>query len=502
MCAASIWPPALPKPFHQQPSPNGIEIGFPTQRLVEHQVDALLAQTPSFTGLAPSDQQQLKKRLVKVGAYAAALVRDDWAQSQRIGQRPLIKRKVKIIPKQNVVSRTLSASDDFAPAAANQVARVTQETLRAIAFPTFVADLIKGTFQAIVNASIQQMQAFMELLENVSKTVEEFEADNITDNQARDWLTARYPQYMRIQVEDEQPRIEPTELADEGDLPDFRRELNLSDAVAGLDSDTIEELLVPAARRRLAQSRLQMLSTLVMMGLQRIVVKHGRIRATMGFHIDATDRAHRVQASLLDTTTAVSAAGSFLSFSASASTSITYVRSTQADSDSALNVQADLTGEVDITFESDYMPLNRVASSERIEEIRANTPVPEQNQPQGQAVGASPSPGPSASQMIQNRLQHRQEVTAPELPPIRQPESQPPESPVDPARQTEIPAGESPSPEPAAPSRQPGDPERAPASGGETTEPPAGETGTAPASEETVTPPSAAQSARRFQAMA
>ncbi|MEC8581305.1 MAG: hypothetical protein VXZ18_11205, partial [Pseudomonadota bacterium] len=72
---------------------------------------------------------------------------------------------------------------------------------------------------------------------------------------------------------------------------------------------TIEETLLPAARRKLAQSRLQMLSSLVMMGLQRIVINHGRIRATMGFHIDATDTASRSDASLLDTSMAAS--GSF-----------------------------------------------------------------------------------------------------------------------------------------------------------------------------------------------
>jgi hypothetical protein len=497
--------------------------------LVESQVNALLVETPSFNILTPPEQQRLRERMVKVGAYAASLVLDDWAQSERLGQRPLIKRKVHMVPQQQVMGKTLSAADDFRPAAANQVARVTQETLRAIAFPTFVADLIKGTFQAIVNASIEQMQAFVELLENVSQTVEQFESENITDNQARDWLAARYPQYVRVQVEDNQPRLQPTEQADAGELPDFRSELNLADTVSDLDADTIEDVLVPAARRRLAQSRLQMLSTLVMMGLQRIVVKHGRIRATMGFHIDTSDRAHREQATLFDTTTAISAAGSFLYFSASASTSITYVRSTRADSDASLNVQADLTGEVDITFESDYMPLNRLASAERIEAIRANTPVP---RPLPQAVGAVPAAGPSAAEMLQTRLEHRQQVTAPKLSPPRQPQPGAPERPAAPARPQPVqqPGAES-RPEQASPSRsQPDGQEEAASRPEAETSPPAGQTppaaerSSAPSSEHTAgeevaeepagdsvaaarsevhaSTPSATQSAGRLRAMA
>lgn len=39
-----------------------------------------------------------------------------------------------------------------------------------------------------MNSTIQQMGAFTEMLENVSKMIDEFMADNISDDQARDWL--------------------------------------------------------------------------------------------------------------------------------------------------------------------------------------------------------------------------------------------------------------------------------------------------------------------------
>lgn len=413
------YPTALPKPFDRTPSPGGIKPDDETKKLVDTQVDALLAQAPSFKSLSLSDQSNLRHRFSYIATYLAELLRDDWAQSEKIGQRPLIKRKVNILPHKNMpVASAMTAGRDFRPGAVNQVARVTQETLQAIAFPTFVADLLRGTFQAIINSSIQQMEAFGELLENVSKSVDQFMADNITDNQARDWLTQRYPNLMRVTMEEGQPRLEPTPNADEYPVPNFRAELNTPESVSNLDESTLEETLLPAARRQLAQSRLQVLSTLVMMGLQRIVVKHGRIRATMGFHIDASDRVHKEEATLFDTSTSISAAGQFMYFSASASTSVTYVRSTKADSDSELNVNADLTGEVDLTFESDYMPLNRFASAEKIEQIRVNTPVPEHNQPTIQSGGSNTTEGPSSAALLQSQIENRQQASPPALNPV------------------------------------------------------------------------------------
>jgi hypothetical protein len=84
------------------------------------------------------------------------------------------------------------------PGSVNQVARVTQEVLKAVAFPVFVADLIKGTFNAIIQANIQQLESFGKLLENVTKTVDEFMGDNITDEQARDWLQHSYPGHIQV----------------------------------------------------------------------------------------------------------------------------------------------------------------------------------------------------------------------------------------------------------------------------------------------------------------
>jgi hypothetical protein len=353
--------------------------------------------SPAYYALAVDEQQRLHDELVKIAAYAAELTRDVWYQSERLGQRPIVRYRQMYegpmrpgMPPVPAVAQ--EAGDAFRPAAANQVGRVTRETLRAIAFPTFVTDLINGTFQALTQATMQQMEAYMRLLENVGKTVDQFMADNISDNQARDWLAQRYPDVLRVTTGGDTPRVDLVPEAEERPLPAWRRDLNLSQDV-GLDTDQIEETLVPAARRRLAETRLQMLSTMVLMGFSRIVVTGGKIRATMQFHIDASDRTAEQRATDFDTRTGMQGSFGFGPWSVAASMSISYVSSTRSASESELNVEANLTGEVEIHFKSDYFPLERFATSGYIDRIRGNTATPEVNVPATESAGSEPTWG-------------------------------------------------------------------------------------------------------------
>jgi phage tail sheath protein FI len=65
----------------------------------------------------------------------------------------------------------------------------TDVVLGAVDFPDFVADLLRGTFGAIVDASVQQMEAYADLLAGVAKTVDEFADGNVSEREARELLT-------------------------------------------------------------------------------------------------------------------------------------------------------------------------------------------------------------------------------------------------------------------------------------------------------------------------
>jgi hypothetical protein len=250
---------------------------------------------------------------------------------------------------------------------------------------------------AIVDASIKQMEAFGALLSNVAKTVDQFLSDNITDNQARDWLAQRYPAHFQIAAADNTATVKVRET--DQPKPNFKTDLGLSEDV-DLSDDTAESTLVPAARRKLAESRHQMLSTMVLMGINRIVVTSGRIRATMGFRIDTSDTAHVQTASEFDekNETSTGFGGGVASWLGGASAefknTLTYVSSTKKDSADELDVHADLTGEVDLKFKSDYFPMERFANPNMIALIQGNTPNPAANAPASQGAqraAAAPS---------------------------------------------------------------------------------------------------------------
>lgn len=362
-----------------------------TARLVDTQVNALLESSGAYSALSREKRDQIASDMNKIAGYVAALVHDEWHQSKRLGQEPILRKQTFIEPTARAAAgpptpppQPPPVAERFAPRAASQVGRVTQQTLNAIAFPTFVADLIKGTFQAIVDASIQQMEAYGALLANVAKTVDQFMADNITDNQARDYLSQSYPGHFRVEADDrEGPQVVLRDGWDERETPTFEG-MGLPDDFE-LDEDSVEEVMVPAARRQLARQRHQLLSTMVLMGINRIVVTSGHIKASMGFRIDAKDRATAERATNFDfkneTTAGTGMLSSFLGFNAKTKNTVAYVSSTKKESEDELNVEADLTGEVDLKFKSDYFPLERFADSQAITLIQGNTPNPAGNRP-------------------------------------------------------------------------------------------------------------------------
>jgi hypothetical protein len=107
----------------------------------------------------------------------------------------------------------------------------------------------------------------------------------------------------------------------------------------------------------------------------------------MGFHIVARDTATASTASEFDEQNEAQTGfgggvGAFFGGpSASITNTVTYVSSTKKDSSDSLDINADLTGEVDLKFKSDYLPLERFAQPNLIALIQGNTPNPPANAP-------------------------------------------------------------------------------------------------------------------------
>src|SRR5262249_22070216 len=91
----------------------------------------------------------------------------------------------------------------------------------------------------------------------------------------------------------QQPRIRVRDGVDEQSaLNKINGSMTLDKPVTSLDDDTAEGQLVPAARTQLASSRQQLLATMVLMGINRIVVTDGKIQAKVMYDFQARDNFH------------------------------------------------------------------------------------------------------------------------------------------------------------------------------------------------------------------
>ena len=364
-------------------------------RAVRSVIDA-----PAFQALDARTQRELVGAVDKVAAYlegdpdgapAAAFagpadLRNRMIQSQQPGAQPA--------PAAPAPAPAPAAGAQPAPAgggsAVGRVGEATRSTLAAIDFPQFVASLIQGTFKAIVDASIQQMEAYAALLKNVAATVDRFMDDNVTEGMAKDHLANEHSWLFKRDTSRGQPQLVADRNASR-ELPSFLKDLGFS-APAELDRTAVETVVVPATRRTLAETRQQTLATMVLMGINRVVVDDGEIKAKLMFHIDASETTELRFDQQKATTGNMAGQGGTGMFNAQG----LMVNTASINAQSDLNVRADLTGEVRVKFRSETFPLERFADSAAIQLINVNAKVPERPAPAPAgaptAPGAAPAP--------------------------------------------------------------------------------------------------------------
>jgi hypothetical protein len=339
----------------------------------------------------------------------------------------------------------------FVAQAAHQGAQVAGEFMAAVDFPTFVAKLVEGVFHAIVHSSIEQMKAYGELVANVAKSLNQFRDENVSENQGRDYLVEQFPETFHISIDTgedgtPQPRVRVREDADESAaLQKINGSMTLDRPLSGLDDDAAEGQLVPAARTQLATSRQQLLATMVLMGINRIVVTDGKIQAKVMYDFRARDTFHyQNNATKFDydkSAMRYTNQGEYDSGSDGGETSgkqgsdsydkrdgswyakgkyasvaeplMTLQSVTSQTSDASLTTKASLAGTVDINFKSDYLPLEKMADSFQIAQLQQASKPPSK----------APAPGAASPPAGQ---QPAAQAPAVQPPAVQPPAAQPP----------------------------------------------------------------------------
>lgn len=340
------------------------------QRVVRDRVRALLERSEAYTRLDPSARRDLAHGLVNVVAYLAdPSAGTDAPVAAGLAKTGADKLQDRLAKKQDIVQK------EFKAAAGREAADVYKDMVGAMDFPQFVASLVDGVFDSIVQASIQQMEAYGELLAQVAKTVDEFARDNFTLNQGRDWLVGRFPSSLRIEVEDGNPRLAPTPSGEDDELAEVRKGLGNDDPV-DLSDEASEAELARRGQLEMARIRQKQLATMVLMGIHRIVVTDGLINAKIMIDVKATDRATRkATASMHDEKqtdhTSQSGGGWFSSGSDTTRDRMRTTVSSAVDdsSEAKADVKAKLAGEVRVNFKSETFPLERLASQTQLESV-------------------------------------------------------------------------------------------------------------------------------------
>lgn len=345
----------------------GAQLARPSAE-TRHEVRKALTSAPQFAEIDRPTQQEIAHSLVRIAEAARLLEHDAGKPAQ--------------------TARAMNAGDEFSGTAVDRVASTTRNILQAISFPRFVAELINGVFKAILDTNQQQLQQYLELIRGVSQSLEGFSSLGGNDDAARRWLVERFPGSYAIEGEDEEQDDFPS-MGEEDDRdplrlisvgappsPDALRAALSLEADAEVPSGG-GEALVPFVKRALARNRQGMLATMIQMGMQRIVIDSGKITAGMRFHIDATSAAQDRQTSAFDTRTSAAASGSvgfgWWSASASLSSTIGYVRTSDTTTSEDLTASADLNSSVELNFRTDQVPLDRLASQATQERLTQNS---------------------------------------------------------------------------------------------------------------------------------
>ena len=208
---------------------------------VRRAVHALLERSPAFAQLPPDRSRALARDMVHVASCLA----DPAGLTVAEFRSPLLAKP----PRDGVASF--------------------EALMHAVDFPSFVTGLVQGTFNAIVNATVEQMEAYAELLKQIAGAVDEFVQENLDDRAARDWLANSFPELFCLK----NGRLKTTPQADSRVWSQLDCVLRLRRRARSVDVKTI----VQAARRRLARARQQQLATVLMVGINRIVVSDGRV---------------------------------------------------------------------------------------------------------------------------------------------------------------------------------------------------------------------------------
>lgn len=401
-------------------------------------VKELLTKSSAFNQLPPDRQQQVARDTALIADVLAAQPgRKSLAARAMEGEVPP-PPQASYQDAQKAVDAI--GEDPFYAGAAREGAAVAREFMQSVNFVDFVSGLIDGVFHSIVTSSIEQMEAYSRMVADVSKSLSQFRDENTTADDGKDHLVQQFPDVFDIGVDDfsdsPTPKLKLKDDVDqESALARVKQSLGDIESLDVSDPEA-EAKLITAARSHIATARQQLLATMVLMGINRIVVTNGKISAKIMYDFQASSQRQLSRsaqamdfardkygnmATLTDGEGEYdrggkrtgSYEGSYQSGSGSykgnydsdyytkgkykySQKPVLTASSMAAEAQSdALSARASLAGQVEVNFKSDYLPLEKMATPEMMAALQMRSKPVDHNRPV-YAPGSAPPPAAAA----------------------------------------------------------------------------------------------------------
>ena len=330
------------------------------QEKARERARALLSQSPSFRNMDRSEQLAMYKDVVQ-------------AQCKELTEKQTNNGGGQLA-KQQGLSTELKASDrsdneDLGNPNIQEAGDLASDFINDVDFPQFVEDLLEGVFDANLNVTLKQMKAYQELLKSATQSLSQFTKE-INDEDTFAYLAENNSDFSFL--EDDEGGAA---LADANGEP------------VDMGDNEVKAKIMDA-KLAMAKEQRALLRETILMGVSRLVVERGTVKAAVVFDVKAAEKIDKTVRAADSSTTksGKTSGGLFFGFygkSGSSTNKRSKISVSSAKSTATTDLAAQITGSVEIVFKSDYFKLDNFASMYGGEAPK----------PQGQTGGQPQQPG-------------------------------------------------------------------------------------------------------------
>ncbi len=307
-----------------------------------------LAASPSFHQLGADEQRDLFKDIYR--SHYDDLARQSGLASPVATAMAGPKKASDLIDDSRHENRRIEQAGELAG-----------EFIDEVDFPGFVRDLLKAVFDANLEVTLTQMESFQELLKTATASISKF-VNAIDDTAAFGYLAENQGDDFSIDFSD-------TEKDEDGSP---KAVLTDKDGEPKDLGDNEVKAKIMDAKIAMAKEQRALLRETLLMGVTRLVVEKGSVKASVLFDIKARERIDKADKAAMKKTVSrsgtVSAGGGLVGkiFGGASGGATTSRRKTQisvssAKSTATTDLAAEVGGSVHIHFRSDFFALDNFA---------------------------------------------------------------------------------------------------------------------------------------------